>query len=291
MKGARQLVDLLRSKQDNDKSLGQHFLINDELIADSISYGEVHQGDHVLEIGPGPGVLTEALLAKGCRVTAIEIDNGAVSHLHQQFAVDIEQGMLTVNSGDALKIAWPSDITKVVANIPYQISSPLIELLTRYLRSQWQDCLEKVVLLVQEEFAERLVMEYDSDVGSLGMTALLDWQSEILAKVPPHNFSPSPKVNSCFIEMIPSKEIFHVDKRLVKQIIHQAFNQRRKKLRTTLKSAPKRLNRLPNWFLERWKQAYQTLADDERMDLRPEELDFDDWVELAIDLAKIEPDS
>ena len=91
--------------------------------------------------------------------------------------------------------------------------------------------------------------------------------------------------------MIPSKEIFHVDKRLVKQIIHQAFNQRRKKLRTTLKSAPKRLNRLPNWFLERWKQAYQTLADDERMDLRPEDLDFDDWVELAIDIAKIEPDS
>ena len=103
MKGARQLVELLRSKQDNDKSLGQHFLINDELIGDSISYGEVHQGDHVLEIGPGPGVLTEALLAKGCRVTAIEIDNGAVSHLHQQFAADIEQGMLTVNSGDAIK--------------------------------------------------------------------------------------------------------------------------------------------------------------------------------------------
>ena len=58
MKGARQLVDLLRSKQDNDKSLGQHFLINDELIADSISYGEVHQGDHVLEIGPGPGAVS-----------------------------------------------------------------------------------------------------------------------------------------------------------------------------------------------------------------------------------------
>ena len=65
MRNARQLVDLLRAKQDNDKSLGQHFLINDELIAKSIDFGNVNNEDHVLEIGPGPGVLTEALLATG----------------------------------------------------------------------------------------------------------------------------------------------------------------------------------------------------------------------------------
>mgnify|MGYP003323526009 CR=1 FL=1 len=65
MRGARTLVDLLRSKQDNDKSLGQHFLINDDLIALSLQYGEIVKQDHVLEIGPGPGVLTEALLMQG----------------------------------------------------------------------------------------------------------------------------------------------------------------------------------------------------------------------------------
>ena len=139
---------------------------------------------------------------------------------------------------------------------------------------------------MQEEFAERLVMEYESDVGSLGMTALLDWQCNILAKVPPHHFSPNPKVNSCFIEMIPSKEEFAADKRLIKQIIHQAVNQRRKKLRTSLKSIPRRLNRIPNWYAARWKSAYASLADDERMEARPEEFDFDDWVELAMDFAK-----
>ena len=289
MKGARRLVDILRSKQYNDKSLGQHFLINDQLIAESVNHGAVNADDHVLEIGPGPGVLTEALLATGCRVTAIEIDFGAVEHLQNQFSNEIEQGSLIVQTGDALTVAWPDDVTKVIANIPYQISSPLVDLLTRYLRNQWLDSLEKVVLLVQEEFAERLVMEYDSDVGSLGMTALLDWRSEILAKVAPHNFSPNPKVNSCFIEMIPSHEEFYVDKRLIKQIIHQAFNQRRKKLRTTLKPTPKRLNRLQNWYAERWRRAYQSLLDDERMDLRPEDLDFDDWVKLAQDLAQIGP--
>ena len=285
MRTARQLVDLLRAKQDNDKSLGQHFLVNDELIAKSIDFGDVNNEDHVLEIGPGPGVLTEALLATGCTITAIEIDAGAVEHLNRIFSSEIENQQLTLHHGDALQTNWPSDITKVVANIPYQISSPLVELLTRYLRSRWQN-LVKVILLVQEEFAERLVMEYESDVGSLGMTALLDWQCNILAKVPPHHFSPNPKVNSCFIEMIPSKEEFAADKRLIKQIIHQAFNQRRKKLRTSLKSIPRRLTRVPNWYATRWKSAYANLADDERMEARPEEFDFDDWVELAIDFAE-----
>ncbi len=285
MRTARQLVDLLRAKQDNDKSLGQHFLINDDLITKSIEFGNVSEEDHVLEIGPGPGVLTEALLATGCTVTAIEIDIGAVEHLRTIFPNELKNQQLTIHQGDALQTNWPPDITKVIANIPYQISSPLIELLTRYLRSKWQH-LAKVILLVQEEFAQRLVMEYDSDVGSLGMTALLDWQCDILAKVPPHHFSPNPKVNSCFIEMMPSDEQFAVDKRLVKQIIHQAFNQRRKKLRTSLKSIPRRLNRIPNWYSARWKFAYTNLIDDERMEARPEEFDFDDWVKLAIDFAE-----
>ena len=196
MKGARTLVDLLRSKQDNDKSLGQHFLINDELITLSIQYAEIVKPDHVLEIGPGPGVLTEALLMQGCRVTAIEIDEGAVKHLQRIFASEIASGQLNLLSGDALQIKWPTSISKVVANIPYQISSPLVELLTKYLRNDEVKLLQKVVLLVQEEFAERLVIEYESDVGSLGMTALLDWQSEMLQKVPPHYFIPYKKVNS-----------------------------------------------------------------------------------------------
>ena len=291
MKGARTLVDLLRSKQDNDKSLGQHFLINDELITLSIQYAEIVKPDHVLEIGPGPGVLTEALLMQGCRVTAIEIDEGAVKHLQRIFASEIASGQLNLLSGDALQIKWPTSISKVVANIPYQISSPLVELLTKYLRNDEVKLLQKVVLLVQEEFAERLVMEYESDVGSLGMTALLDWQSEMLQKVPPHNFSPNPKVNSCFIEMKPSHEQFDCDKRLVKQVIHQAFKQRRKKIRTSLKSIPRRLNRVPNWYSARWKLAISSLADDERMNARPEEFDFDDWIEFCHDLEKIQDKS
>ena len=286
MRGARWLVDSLRAKQPFNKDLGQHFLVNDDLIEFSVNHAVLSKKDHVLEIGAGPGVLTEALLNSNSKVTAIEIDGVAVKHLREMFGPEIEQGRLEIIDGDALEIKWPQGITKVIANIPYQISSPLIDKLTKYIREQKEKSLHMVLLLVQEEFGERLVMEYESDVGSLGMTALLDWESKIIKKVPPHNFSPNPKVNSCFIEMIPSNEEFPCDKRLVKQVIHSTFSQRRKKIRTTLKSVPKRISRIPQWHSSRWKKAYSSLIDDERLECRPEELDFDEWIELCCDLDK-----
>ena len=285
MRGARWLVDSLRAKQEVDKSLGQHYLISDELISRAVELAEVNSDDHFLEIGPGPGVLTEVLLDTGCRLTAIEIDEGAVEHLSGIFAAEIKSGQLNLISGDALISAWPKDLSKVVANIPYQISSPLIELLTRNLRNPHTEEISDVVVLVQEEFAERLVMEYESDVGSLGMTALLDWNSEIEDKVAPHHFSPNPKVHSRYIHMTPQQEEFPCDKRLVRLLIHAGFAERRKKLRSTLKRVPKRLNRLPEWHAVRWKAAYSAFIEDERMDARPEEFEFDDWLELATDFA------
>ena len=281
MRGARWLIDSLRDKLPFDKSLGQHFLVNDELLTRAIELGEVTADDHVLEIGPGPGVLTEALLATGCQVTAIEIDSVAVTHLKEAFRPEIKSGNFTILEGDALKEKWPDSLSKVIANIPYQISSPLVEELTRYLRNPRTQELQKVVLLVQEEFAERLVMEYESDVGSLGMTVALDWDSEIEEKIPPHNFSPMPKVNSCYISMEPHGEEWSCDVRLVRQMIHLAFDQRRKKLRSTLKNVPRRLSRVKGWHAGRWKQAFAGHLDDERMERRPDELELDDWVELC----------
>lgn len=286
MRGARWLIDSLRDKLPFDKSLGQHFLVNDDLINRAVELGDVTPEDHVLEIGPGPGVLTEVLLATGCRVTAIEIDSVAVIHLNEAFGPEQQTEQFTLIEGDALKVKWPDSITKVVANIPYQISSPLVDELTRYLRNPRTSVLEKVVLLVQEEFAERLVMEYESDVGSLGMTVALDWESEIEEKIAPHNFSPMPKVNSCYISMEPHDEEWTCDARLIRQMIHLAFDQRRKKLRSTLKSVPRRLGRVKGWHAGRWKQAFAAHLEDDRMDLRPDELELDDWVELCTSFSE-----
>jgi 16S rRNA (adenine1518-N6/adenine1519-N6)-dimethyltransferase len=280
MKAARELVDRLRAYQPPNTDLGQHFLIDDEMLERMVNIAEVTQEDHVLEIGPGPGTLTQHLLATGATVTAIEIDDAPVLHLDEAFREEQNAKQLILHHDDALTLDWPTNITKVVANIPYQISSPLIEKITRYLKDQTTS-IARVVLMVQLEFGQRISMKHPSDVGSLGLTVALDWDVEEHHLVPPHHFSPQPSVQSQVIELRPHEREFPVDKRLLRQMIHHAFDQRRKKIRSTLKRAPRRISRIKGWHAQRWKDAIQSLQELEIMDARPEELTMDDWVALA----------
>ena len=285
MKSARELVDRLRAYQPPNTDLGQHFLIDDAMLERMVAIAGVNKDDHILEIGPGPGTLTQYLLKTGANVTAIEIDDAPVLHLDEAFREEQNTKQLILHHDDALNAAWPSDITKVVANIPYQISSPLIEKLTRYLKEQ-EGVLQQVVLMVQHEFGQRLSMNHPADVGSLGMTVALDWDVTEHHMVPPHHFSPQPAVQSQVIELCPHNKVFSVDKRLVRQTIHHAFEQRRKKIRSTLRRAPKRISRIKGWHAQRWKDAMQSLQELEIMDARPEELTLDDWVQLAEKVEK-----
>ena len=285
MKSARELVERLRAYQPPNTDLGQHFLIDDTMLERMVSIAEVNQGDHVLEIGPGPGTLTQHLLKAGANVTAIEIDDAPVLHLDEAFREEQNTKQLILHHDDALNASWPSNITKVVANIPYQISSPLIEKLTRHLKEH-EGVLQQVVLMVQHEFGQRLSMNHPADVGSLGMTVALDWDVTEHHMVPPHHFSPQPAVQSQVIELRPHNKEFSVDKRLLRQTIHLAFEQRRKKIRSTLKRAPKRISRIKGWHAQRWKDAVHKLHDLEIMDARPEELTLNDWIELAEKVEK-----
>jgi 16S rRNA (adenine1518-N6/adenine1519-N6)-dimethyltransferase len=285
MKSARELVDRLRAYQPPNTDLGQHFLIDDAMLERMVAIAGVNKDDHILEIGPGPGTLTQYLLKTGAKVTAIEIDDAPVLHLDEAFREEQNTKQLILHHDDALNAAWPSDITKVVANIPYQISSPLIEKLTRHLKEQ-EGVLQQVVLMVQHEFGQRLSMNHPADVGSLGMTVALDWDVTEHHMVPPHHFSPQPAVQSQVIELCPHNKVFSVDKRLVRQTIHHAFEQRRKKIRSTLRRAPKRISRIKGWHAQRWKDAMQSLQELEMMDARPEELTLDDWVQLAEKVEK-----
>lgn len=285
MKSARELVERLRAYQPPNTELGQHFLIDDTMLERMVSIAEVNQDDHVLEIGPGPGTLTQHLLKAGANVTAIEIDDAPVLHLDEAFREEQNTKQLILHHDDALNASWPSNITKVVANIPYQISSPLIEKLTRHLKNH-EGVLQQVVLMVQHEFGQRLSMNHPADVGSLGMTVALDWDVTEHHMVPPHHFSPQPAVQSQVIELRPHNKEFSVDKRLLRQTIHLAFEQRRKKIRSTLKRAPKRISRIKGWHAQRWKDAVHKLHDLEIMDARPEELTLNDWIELAEKVEK-----
>ena len=285
MKSARDLIDSLRAYQPPNTDLGQHFLIDDQLLNVMVELADVSPEDHVLEIGPGPGTLTQVLMETGAKVTAIELDDGPVLHLDNVFSEQQNSGVLTLLHGDALVEEWPQSITKIVANIPYQISSPLIEKITKFNLLN-ETSLDSVVLMVQLEFAQRLTLRHPSDVGSLGMTVALDWNVEEHHVVAPHSFSPQPAVHSQVVSLHPHHTIWPVDKRLIRMMIHQAFAERRKKIRSTLKRAPRRISRLKGWHAQRWKDSISSLMDQEQMDLRPESLQLEDWVNLAVGVEK-----
>ena len=263
--GARVLIDRLRMRKDNVKALGQHFLNNEEILDETMRLAEVSPQDHVIEIGPGPGVLTERLLETGCELTSIEIDPEVCEFLRDNFP------NLELIEGDALEIKWPK-ANKVVANIPYQISSPLIDVITR------TNSIDYVVILVQEEFAERLVVEWESDRGSLGMCTMLDWDCTFEIRVGPHCFTPSPQVHSRLVTM--RRKESPENSKLAKLLIRQAFAQRRKKLRNTLSKAPKRIARVSGWHAKIYREAIQSL-DWDLFEERPEDLEIEDWLELA----------
>lgn len=263
--GARVLIDRLRMRKDNNKALGQHFLNNEEILDETMRLAEVSSQDHVVEIGPGPGVLTERLLETGCGLTSIEIDPEVCEFLRDNFP------NLELVEGDALKVKWPK-ANKVVANIPYQISSPLIDVITR------TNSIDYVVILVQEEFAERLVVEWESDRGSLGMCTMLDWDCTFEMRVGPHCFTPSPQVHSRLVTM--KRKESPANSKLAKLLIRQAFAQRRKKLRNTLSKAPKRIARVSGWHAKIYREAIQSL-DWDLLEERPEDLEIEDWLELA----------
>ena len=263
--GARVLIDRLRMRKDNVKALGQHFLNNEEILDETMRLAEVSSEDNVIEIGPGPGVLTERLLETGCTLTSIEIDPEVCEFLRDNFPD------LDLIEGDALEVKWPK-ANKVVANIPYQISSPLIDVITR------NNSIDYVVILVQEEFAERLVVEWESDRGSLGMCTMLDWYCTFEMRVGPHCFTPSPQVHSRLVTM--SRKESPDNSKLAKLLIRQAFAQRRKKLRNTLSKAPKRISRVKGWHAKIYREAIQSL-DWDLFEERPEDLEIEDWLELA----------
>ncbi len=283
----RLLVDLLRDRITPNRSLGQHFLLDEAVIERAVEIASgnkpINQQSHVLEIGPGPGSLTLKLLRTGARVTAIELDEEAISHLNRVF--DSEEGRLQVIHGDALQIEWPQDITHIVSNLPYQISSPILE---KIQRSHLNNQLQGIALLVQEEFAEKMAMSKGyASRGPLGHSLWLDFVVELDLKVPPHSFSPSPRVHSRLTNMIPidRDSTASIDGRLYRMVISECFSNRRRKLRTTLKKPPYRLNRISGWHRTRWLTAIASIPK-ETLDLRPENLSSEDWVKLISQISQ-----
>ena len=277
---ARFLVDLHRDLHPVNRELGQHYLVDTSVLNAAIEMAGDISSKHILEIGCGPGSLTNHLLRAGARVSAVEIDSGSLEHMQHHFEEEIESEQLNLIEGDALTVKWPTDVDAIVANIPYQISSPLLERMQREIRTI------PAVLLVQEEFAERMAMAIGPlDRGPLGLSLWLDYDIEMGRRVPPSCFSPQPRVTSCLVRLETIDRLTSlgsaVDRRMFRQVTSQCFRDRRRKLRNLLKKPPRRLSRIPGWHRSRWQEAIRSLQEHPLMDERPDMLEPEDWLEIC----------
>jgi 16S rRNA (adenine1518-N6/adenine1519-N6)-dimethyltransferase len=219
------------------KSLGQNFLLDLNLTGRIARAAGPLDGVTVLEIGPGPGGLTRALLAEGAaRVIAVERDERAIAALGEIAAH--YPGRLHIVSGDALAF----DITpylgkepiRVVANLPYNIATAL--LVSWLTVEPWPPWYDKLTLMFQREVAERIVAKPGSKTyGRLSVLAGWRTQAKILFDIAPSAFVPPPKVTSSVVQLIPRRTPLPCDRRALERVTEAAFGQRRKMLRQSLK--------------------------------------------------------
>lgn len=207
----------------------KNFLINPKIADFIVNAAELRPEDIVLEIGAGKGILTKRILER-CKVYAIEIDPQLCEYLQVSLSPYIDEGKLKIICGDALKVNFP-DFTKVVANIPYHISSPLIFKIMKY-------SFERGILMLQHEFAERLcAMPGSKKYGRLSVMMYYYGDAKILKRVKRGNFRPIPKVDSAIVEIIPRNKFCYSPER-IEDIVRKIFGQRRKKIRNILGDVP-----------------------------------------------------
>ena len=258
------------------KRFGQHWLTDGSVLDRIVAAAEIGTGERVLEIGPGRGALTERLLATPVgALTAVELDRDLVAGLRQRFGSD---GRFTLVEGDALAVPLPSG-GKVVANIPYNITGPLLERLVGRLDRPVADPYDSLVLLVQQEVGERIrARAGTSAFSALSVRMQLLAHCSTVCAVPPRAFSPPPKVMSEVVRLEPLPAEARLDPplaRTVEQLLRRCFAARRKMLRNSLAGVVEN-------------EQLAALAEEAGigLDQRPQELEPQRWVALATGLNR-----
>ncbi len=221
------------------KALGQNFLFDLNLTGRIARAAGPLEGQTVVEIGPGPGGLTRALLANGAgRVIAIERDRRCMPALGEIAAH--YPGRLEIVDGDALVVDLSSlfggNPARIVANLPYNIGTPL---LVGWLSAEpWPSWWTSLTLMFQREVAERIVATPEQRAAYGRLAVLANWRCEtkILFDVPKTAFVPQPKITSSIVQLVPRLQPEPCDRRLLERVTLAAFGQRRKMLRQSLKA-------------------------------------------------------
>ncbi|MCG7347730.1 16S rRNA (adenine(1518)-N(6)/adenine(1519)-N(6))-dimethyltransferase RsmA [Sphingomonas sp. ACRSK] len=216
------------------KALGQNFLFDGQLLARIARVPGDLAGQEVLEVGPGPGGLTRALLAAGAKVTAIERDHRCIPALRE--LSEAYPGKLRLIEGDALEIDAPALFEgrpHIVSNLPYNVGTAL---LIGWLSSDWSPWWQSLTLMFQKEVAERIVSQAGEEAyGRLAVLA--QWRSTARIAMPVHRsaFTPPPKVMSAVVHILPAEMPEGVRMATLERLTAAAFGQRRKMLRQSLK--------------------------------------------------------
>jgi len=258
------------------KGIGQHFLVDRSALAAIVDAAELTADDDVLEIGPGPGVLTAALADRARSVTAVEIDERMLAVLHD--TVGGRENVRIVRA-DALEVdlyaLGPRPPTRIVANLPYQITSPL---LMKFLEDDRRP--PRIVVLVQEEVARRIVAR-PSDAKERGFLSVFVQafaSPSIVRRVPARSFRPPPKVDSAIVALrtLAAPAFAPLDPHRFLALVSDTFRHRRKQLRSALGFEA-------GVTKERADAALRAAGIDPAR--RPEELALAEWVALAKSLG------
>ena len=210
------------------KRFGQNFLTDANVLHDIIRAIAPVPDDVMVEIGPGQGAMTQLLLASLKQLHVVELDRDLVALLKKTFSAD----QLSIHSGDALQFDFAQLITsdrklRIVGNLPYNISTPLLFHLAQYA----PQVIDQHFML-QKEVVERMVADPGSrDYGRLSVMLQWRYRMELLFIVPPSAFDPPPKVESAIVRMVPIAQPLACEQRKLEQVVTKAFSQRRKVLR------------------------------------------------------------
>ncbi|MFE4108325.1 16S rRNA (adenine(1518)-N(6)/adenine(1519)-N(6))-dimethyltransferase RsmA [Almyronema epifaneia] len=266
------------------KRFGQHWLKSEKVLHRILAAAEVSKRDRILEIGPGTGVLTRWLTALAEAVVAVEIDRDLCQRLRSQFE-KVDQFLLL--EGDILQLDLADELAgqpdfyplnKVVANIPYYITAPILEKLLGSLTQPRPQPFDQIVLLIQREVADRLYAQPGSKVfGALSVRVQYLACCELICLVPAKAFQPPPKVESAVVRLRPRPFLPRAENlQLFDQLVQLGFSSRRKMLRNNLKPV-----------IERDQLTPLLAALEVTPTARAEELSVEQWVRLSNKIQEI----
>tara|TARA_Y100000589_G_scaffold318558_1_gene346149 strand:- start:218 stop:1039 length:822 start_codon:yes stop_codon:yes gene_type:complete len=262
------------------KRFGQHWLIDEKVLEKIKKNADLNEKDFILEIGPGKGALTSKLLDSKIKgLHAVELDKDLIGFLEKKFS---KKENFSLEQGDILSINIKNkrEFTKVIANIPYNITGPILDLFIGRLGKLPKYNLEKIIFLMQKDVVDRIIAKAGNTNNS-ALSTRIKLLSEVkkICDIDPSSFKPPPKVYSSLVTFIPLGLNSRLDletEKTIEKLLKITFNARRKKLKNTLSTMFSKKNILK---LEEYSEI--------NFNLRPQDISVEKWIKLAKICIKI----